>query len=343
MNKKLLAVAISSALAAPMAAQAIDVKVSGHVNRAIMFADDGVASDVAHVDSATSQSRIRWTGSGDLGVGGMKVGARLEWGFSSNLSNRHTIKSGDGGDVAFNIRYSELWFSGSWGKLSAGHGEGSNYLRTFTDLSGTGLATNVGQTSLGGGIAYRTPAGGAVGTTVGATHVTYTGGRYDRLRYDSPTFGPVAFAVDVGENEHWGIAGTLSTSFSGAKLSADIGYEQLPGGGTDQWGGSASILFSQGTNLTVAYSERDNATDPDNFYIKLGHKWGQNAISIDYSQTDDAVLAGDDATSWGIGFAHSIPGPNVQLYAGYQNFDLDRAGTAVEDVDLFAIGSRVRF
>ena len=35
MNKKLLAIAISSALAAPMAAQAIEASVSGHVNRAL--------------------------------------------------------------------------------------------------------------------------------------------------------------------------------------------------------------------------------------------------------------------------------------------------------------------
>ena len=69
MNKKLLAVAISGALTIPMAAQAIEFSTSGHVNRMVRFADDGIASDVQHVDSDSSRSRIRWKGSQDIGGG----------------------------------------------------------------------------------------------------------------------------------------------------------------------------------------------------------------------------------------------------------------------------------
>ena len=106
----------------------------------------------------------------------------------------------------------------------------------------------------------------------------------------------------------------------------------------------------EGGTVTFAYAERDFAapgrTDSENWYVKLGHRWGagqNNRIGIDYSETDDLAAAGDEATTWGVGFTHNIPGPRVELYAGYRNFDLDRPGVNIEDVDTFNIGSRIRF
>ncbi|MDX1489510.1 MAG: porin, partial [Acidiferrobacterales bacterium] len=83
MNKKLLAVAVSSALAVPMAAQAVKYKLSGQINRAVVFIDDDVASDVHHNDNISSGTRWRMTGSEDIG-NGMKVGFNWEWQNSSN-------------------------------------------------------------------------------------------------------------------------------------------------------------------------------------------------------------------------------------------------------------------
>ena len=112
MNKKLLAIAIASAVAAP-GAFAVEGSASGHVNRMIMFADDGNDSDVMHVDNLNSQSRFRFTGSGDLGVGGLKTGIHLEAGWSSNASSRVTIKARNGNttgnDISFNVRHNYLW------------------------------------------------------------------------------------------------------------------------------------------------------------------------------------------------------------------------------------------
>ena len=68
MDKKLVAVAVASALAMPMAAQAVKYSASGQVNRAIMFVDDGVQSDTMHVDGDASGTRFRFTGSEDIGI-----------------------------------------------------------------------------------------------------------------------------------------------------------------------------------------------------------------------------------------------------------------------------------
>ena len=144
----------------------------------------------------------------------------------------------------------------------------------------------------------------------------------------------------------------MSSTFSGAKLRVSGGYEERTNDAAfDQWGLSASVLFSQGTNLNIAYAEREvqdpvtgaDIRDADNFYIKLGHRWGSNSIAIDYAQNEDLAAAGDEHSTWGIGIAHNMSGPNVQFYASYRNHDLDRPGANVEDIDIFGVGTRVRF
>ena len=67
MERKLIAAAVSSALALPMAAQAVEFSVSGHVNRAIISVDGGGNDgDLKHVDANSSQTRFRFTGSEEL-------------------------------------------------------------------------------------------------------------------------------------------------------------------------------------------------------------------------------------------------------------------------------------
>jgi len=356
MNKKLLAVAISSALAAPMAAQAIEASVSGHVNRALMFVDDGQASDWSNVDSNASQSRLRVTGSGDLGVGGMKVGAYLEWAMGSNGSTAVTIKgvngNGTGGDSAFGLRHSRMWFSGGFGKVTMGHGSGAyDGVSYYGDQAGTASMAGIinGAASYGSGIVFRTAGGGNSGTTVGNVFTTLGGTRYDNIRYDSPKIGPLSVAIDMGDNQRWGIAARMSSKFSGASVKAAIGYmDSENAANNERWGLSGSVLFSQGTNINVAYAEQETTAgaDSDSFYVKLGHRWGPemvNSVAIDYIQTDDVAAAGNEATSWGIGFGHDIPGPKVNLYAGYRNWDLDATGANLQDIDGFNMGARVRF
>ena len=82
MNRKLLATAVAGAIA-PMAAQALDVSVSGQVNRAIRFADNGANSDVQHIDGSASKSRFRFTAEGEV-MAGLTAGAHIEYGSSNN-------------------------------------------------------------------------------------------------------------------------------------------------------------------------------------------------------------------------------------------------------------------
>jgi predicted porin len=345
MNKKLLAVAISGALVAPLAAQAVDFKISGHINRMIRFADDGKGSDVQHMDNTASRSRYRIRGEGDLG-NGMKAGVFYEAGIASN--RQRPLKGADGNDSVGDIRHSMLYFSGNFGKVSMGHTSSAFDGVMYADLSGTGLADENAGFEHCSTCLIRTSNGGNIGTLTNYAS-DFDGGRLDVLRYDSPALGPAVISAAVGNDQLWDIAVNVDHSVGGGKLALYGGYQGAENRrGFDSWGGSVGFMFSQGTNISFAYGSRDLANaapgrdDPTNWYVKLGHKWGNNAISVSYGETSDLVQNAD-ATRIGVGFIHTLPKPGVELYAGYHNHDVDLTGVNTEDLDVFVMGARVRF
>ena len=349
MDKKLLAVAVSSALAAPMAAQAVDFKTSGHINRQIRFADDGQGSDVQFTDVTHSRSRVRFVGSSDIG-NGMKAGVNLEIGFASNRqfggAGSPTLKGADGGDsmeAGDDIRHSALWFSGSWGKVHMGHTSSAADGKTGADLRGTWMADSATAYNSCPSCAVRTAGGGSTGT-LGTYHATFDGGRMDVLRYDSPKLGPAQIRVNVANNDRWEAAAYINTDVGGGALALSTGYIAAENrNGWDAFAISGSFRFSQGTAISMRYSERDPAAgnDQDDFWVSLGHRWGSNAVSASYGSSDRG--GGTEGTRWGIGWQHEIKKAGVSFYAGYSNFDNEATGANLEDFDMFRVGSRVKF
>ena len=216
MHKKALTVAIAGALAAPMAAQAVDMTVSGHINRALFVTDSESSTSAKVKDNGSSGTRIRVTGSGEMMDGGA-AGVNLEYGATDTLG----------------LRYAEVWFSGGYGKVSIGQGdqggEGSVY-------NGAAAVTGTGHGQDTNGIAgdyYTSLDGGA--------------GRNERLRYDSADLGPISAAVSIGNGDQ------IS---AGLKLTQDLGGTTFKAGvGTIQWaGGQSTISASAGVTLDSGIS-----------------------------------------------------------------------------------------
>jgi len=355
MNKKLIAVAVSSALAAPMAAHAVKYKLSGQVNRAMVFTDDGEGTDVQFVDNGSSGTRWRMKGSEDIG-NGMKVGFNWEWQRQSNGSSGNAIGSGDTGD-SNTMRKAEVWFSGGWGKVSLGQGDGAGNGSVEVDLSDTWNVAYVGRDSFGGGIAWRTSSGGTIagGLTHGETFSSFDAfGRYDRIRYDSPSLGPITLSVSAGQADKYEGAARWSQGLGGGQISAGLFYGKQNAtttggvGVKNRYGGSASYLFSFGTNLMVAYAENEpdaaGSTKAKNWYLKVGHKWGNNAVSVSYGESKDVVVGFTDK-GFQIGFNHNIPKAKVDLYAGIQGNTLDvpTGVSDVEDIYTVIVGTKLKF
>ena len=371
MDKKLLAAAISGALAAPMTAQAVDFKTSGHINRMIRFADNGDNSDIQFTDNTSSRSRVRFVGSSDIG-NGMKAGVNLEIGFASNRqfpSGSPDIQDADGGDsfegTGDDIRHSALWFSGNWGKVHLGHTSGAADGMTGADLRGTWMGDP--RTSWGGcsGCAVLSDtARGAGGRPASQGilrnyHGTFDGGRLDVLRYDSPALGPATIRISAANKGRYEVGGYVNTDVGGGALALSAGYiEATDRSNWDRWGVAGSYRFSQGTAITLQYSSqlnsgrdtggpnprasRDDATD---FWGSIGHRWGANRVSISYGQTDDSFNNGSEGKRYGIGWQHEMSKVGVTLYAGAHLFEQEGGvrGQDTEDFTIVRLGTRVQF
>ena len=76
------------------------------------------------------------TGSEDIG-NGMKVGFNWEWQNSQNPSGAGPSARTSTSVTGKTMRKAEVWFSGGWGKLSLGQGDGAGNGTTEVDLSDT--------------------------------------------------------------------------------------------------------------------------------------------------------------------------------------------------------------
>ena len=272
-------------------------------------------------------------------------------------------------------RHMDAWLEGAWGRLNIGQGDGAANGATESDLSGTGMANGIGVADIGGGINFRNSATGALLSSVGATiNQQDFESRYDRLMYVTPTFGGFRAQVSWGQKPASGVTptNTLGQSVSantdvreaalwyGGKLgglgeiAAAVGWSErgasTPNGTKDEYvGGSISWLMPFGLNLTASYSNRDLPTaaggttrDSTFMYVKLGWKFGQHAVAVDYGQGDDFAALNDESKMYGVGYVWN-PIRWLELYAAYKIHELDRPGITTEDVTIGHIGTRVRF
>lgn len=363
LRKTQLAAAVGTALllgAGAVQAQNLQVQLYGQVNRALMWADDGHQNKWFHVDGQPSSTRFGIQGTSQV-TPGLRAGARIETEMKSNPSDTVSFADPSTGAVGGNVLWAERWldlfFEGAWGRFEMGQGSGAADDASTIDLSGTGLANGNCTCDWGGGIAWRDSAGGALGPTVVATHANNDfESRHDRIRYITPAFGGFKAQVGVGQRTDAGESTEASLWYAG-KLAGDfqaaIGWSNVnlstAAGADDRetFGGSVSWLHTSGFNVTLWATRVEGlVTDLKGKFTggKLGYKFGQHAVAVDYGIHDDMVAAGDEGKTYGVGYVWN-PVRWAEIYAQFRVFQLDRTGLGIEaeDIKVGSIGSRIRF
>jgi len=329
------------------AAAADGITLSGQINRALMFADDGQQSKGFFVDNTNSGSRFRILGTRDVNEG-LAAGFLFEVQYQSNPSDAVNF-SERSVSAEFAERHIDLFLKGGFGTVALGQGNGAANGGMEEDLSGTTVITYSGMADIGGGIQFGGD-GPAIGDTIGNLDFE---SRYDRVRYDSPSFGPVGIAASIGVkggDDVYELAARPELEIGGGKLASAIGYSVEKRGGTTgdetTLGFSVSYLFASGFNGTLAYATRGNdapGSEDNTFtYLKLGYKTGPHAMSFDYGIGNDFDAAGDDSTAFGLAYVYSAA-KWLELYAGGKIHSLDRTGADLDDVTIVAVGSRIKF
>lgn len=177
-------------------------------------------------------------------------------------------------------------------------------------------------------------------------------GRDDRARYDTPNFGGCTLSTSVVDGGEFDLAVHYDTKFMGLEVEGKVGYANQSGTRTfaeEIVTGSLSALHDSGFNVTVAGGVGDDGSGGDEahfWYGKLGYivqvfPLGSSHVSVDFGEYTDG--AGGRGTARGAQFVQRIKDRGSEVYAGYRNYDLDRPGAPVDDIDAVLAGARAKF
>ncbi|NNE64154.1 MAG: porin [Gammaproteobacteria bacterium] len=340
LTKSLIAVVVSGAFIAPTVAQAFKVKLSGQVSRMVVLPDDAAGDEIQHVDIGWSGSRFRFTGS-ETADNGITYGFRFEIQARENsVGDVNGGTFGDPGDNQDN-RYQDLYFSGRFGQISLGKGDGASNGSTEVDMSGTALSSSSNHQDNWGSFEI------APGVEWDTVFSMFDGiSRQNRVRYDTPNFSGFSVAGSLGQGNATELALRYNGGWDGTKFGASVfsttaGEPDADTDGDDITGGSASLLLDGGLNFTVALSERDleagGTREATTF--KVGYKTGMHAFTIDVGDSENASGQEGETT----GFTYSVtPHKGVEIFVTQRELDsTDVAGA--QSVDITAIGSRIKF
>ena len=347
---------------------------SGQVNRAVLFADDGNDSAFFHVDNDNTSTRIRWIGKGQV-TDKFSVGMLWETQFESNSTANVTIagKEGDAGPGGFGERKMDVWLAhNDLGKLTLGQGDPASNGTAEITLSGTDVILYAGIADTAGGIRFRTEtlANGldADGPSIGAVWGNQHDGRSrtDRIRYDTPKIAGFVASASHIQGDLWDVALRHSGKFGQFKTSAAIAFVDWSGVNAaagssgikdEQINGSISVLHDSGLNVTFSGGTRDaigldvsgaKRNDDDHIYVMLGYiakltDVGTTRFAVDYGQANDINQNDDEITTWGIAAVQNLKDIGTDLYVVYRNHELDRTGEDFDDINIVMAGARVKF
>ena len=348
----LIALALAAAIMVVVApAYALDFAISGQLNRAALYADDGTSAKWFFVDNDNSSTRFRFRGSNDF-ENDWKVGFLWEVEMQSNASNRVAMTDdSDLGDVTFNERHMEVWVE-KWGRLRLGQGDTASNGTSEVDLSGTAVAAYASVGDVGGNFEFR-DGSDKTGITVGASRSDFDGlSRRDRVRYDTPRWAGFFASGSIEGNSEWDLATRYAGDLGWARLAAAAGWadfgtssDSKDGTRDGQFSSSASMLFDFGLNLTASYAFRDqDGTNPWNLFGKIGYQFlEKHAASIQYSRTKNLSNKDDKGDTFGLAYVFT-PWKSVEFYGTYylHMLDLDQ-GSDPDDINILMTGARVRF
>lgn len=292
MNKKLLAVAVTAALAVPAVnanADTANVTVYGklHVSIDQVDADNG-SEDETRITSRAS--RLGFKGSEKLG-NGLKAVWKAEFGINMTEDTVTNVTGPTDPKDSFTSRDHYLGLAGDFGTVLLAGNVNTPYKNSTgkMDFFGDTLAD--------------------YNNTVG-----FDDQRADNaIVYLSPKFNGLSFAAALlsGENTTSGddsIADfySVAVTYKGNGLHLAAAYEDLtPNGGADDQKYRLGAMYSMNAFKVAAVFENDEVgtADTDRFQLSGAYTMGNNTVKAMWGQSDNGTTESD---GWAVGLDHKL-------------------------------------
>ena len=323
MNKKLIALAVASVVAAP-AAYSADVSVYGRINNAITAHKTGGTNNT---DVSSIGSRFGIKASSELG-NGLTATGKYEF---STTTDKEQPNIGD-------LRIGTVGLSGGFGSVTIG-----NQWSAYFDTVGTDL-----DAAYTLGYHLFSAAGGAYRAS-------------NTIKY-SNSFGPVYLEVDLRQNESgedavlaealrgdgWG-AGVRVSPTDAFTFALAMDNEQRTGGDIDRRG--ASVRLGVGNfygMLGYQTSEIGSGNAESQLQLWLGANVGSTRIQLglgeaDLNHPDTNTDASRDASQIVLGVYHSLGGGMKLYYEGTDVDDLASSNSSYAEGTTHIFGMRYDF
>ena len=295
----------------------VSLTISGQVNTALMFWDQGDDDAIYVVDNGVSRSGLVFSGSAKINpelTAGFQMVIGLAAGSRSHQTTQLDDDGGVAGDGSLGVELANWYLTHSrLGSLRLGRINSASSGTTSVDLGGAGVIANVnaqlwlGNFFLSQGGAFNTGSAkwstAMGGSTVGISALS----RQNAISYTTPTIAGFSVQAAWGEQDAtndgmWDIALRYAGEFSGFRLAAAVSYGENAGGTNDfndaptvgteseKWQGSASILHvASGLFLTGAFVEQSyNVVVPDTTYWYM-----QGGITRNWTGMGNTVFYGE--------------------------------------------------
>lgn len=373
-----LALAATALTALASTALAVDVKLYGVVDKALMVHDDGETTESSIVDNNNESTRFGLAGEHKLD-NGLTAGVLFEVEQASNRSNAIT-QAGTGinhsqANTPTNTtsdlteRMARVSLGGDFGTILLGQQDLATDDAAYHDLAAAGSVMNPNVAAFGGGLKFRTKSGATFGdlTAPGYTTVTVSdmalgmdGGADvdDSIRYNSPIFYGFNGSLSVAQGGTVDATARYAGSLAGLQVDSAVGYKWVNDNtttATDEDVGalyaSASVKHSSGLAATVAYQGRQlehktaGVEEGQGWYGKVGYEFGPYGIAADYAHFSNPLVTATDNSldAYGLGAAYDL-GHGVSTGILYRNYNAKVSGvTTDKQINVGVASLKVKF
>lgn len=300
----------------------LSLKLSGMINRAILWHSNGKNSNTVHVDNDNAPTRLNITAIGKYSES-LSVGATIEAALKSNSTESVDVKNAPNTNFNFSRRKIEVFAQHkALGDVYLGHGPmASDSTMEATDFSKTGVVSegaSVQFTAEGTRFFDSTSnAKSVIDVQTPTVNTVFDSGdglsRRDRIRYNSPSFAGFSLQTShsyAARSDNWDVALKFAGDIGQTKLAAQVAHStnnsltRAATAGTiptkyKQINGSAGILFENGISLFAGIVNRDwnlaNVPNAKVYHGKLGyqHKFfeaGLTAFAVDYGHFTNMIF-----------------------------------------------------
>jgi len=341
------------------------VAISGQIQRAFFYVDDGTSQRIRHGEQGQSESGVDFKGSTPVNKD-VTASFHIDMDVDTQQQNPDgTVSGGFAGEASGDINTPKVYMAlkhNTLGTVSIGRTSAASDGVAHTSLHGAyGFSAALMLTNIGD-ITLRDADDGSAAVNIDtrmSTVISDPGGRSPMIRYDTPRVNGLAAAVSHEDAGHIGTGINYGGSAGDLKLAIKAAYHHGDGDANDGLAGAFAAMHSSGITAGFNYvytmdgvgSTTDASTtdDPDihEWFAHAGYKakfsdMGSTYLGVEFQESRDMV-SGSEGHAFGIGFSQNVDSAALSFYGKFIHVNVVEPGANYDNVHAVESGVRLLF